>query len=110
MKKFLLLIVATIFTLTACTSVTDNSIANSSSKKLNEDTVLWINSDGTDCDYGDWLENDKDCDKKKKKTYVDIKSSNKTSTKSSLFKSSNKKTSDKKSGTKKPPKKSPKRK
>lgn len=37
--------------------------------QLDEDTVLWNNADGTDCDLGDYYEGDKDCQKKKKKVY-----------------------------------------
>ena len=90
MKKLSLATVMILFPLSACANTTDNDI----SSNIDDDTVLWVNADGTDCDYGDWLEGDKDCDKKKKKTYVDMKSSTKAK-KSSYLKSSNKKKSNK---------------
>ena len=112
MKKLSIALIISVFALSACTSTTNNNISNDD-VGFDEDTVLWVNADGTDCDYGDWLEGDKDCDKQKKKTYVDSKSLNKkakTTKKSSILKSSNKKKSDKKKYGKKSTKKSSKRK
>lgn len=116
MKKLLVATIISVFALSACTSATNNNISNNDDFEIDEDTVLWVNADGTDCDYGDWLEGDKDCDKKKKNTYVDTKSLNKkakttkTTKKSPILKSSNKKKSDKKKYGKKSTKKSSKRK
>ena len=110
MKKLSVATIISVFALSACTSTTNNNISNNDDFEIDEDTVLWVNADGTDCDYGDWLEGDKDCDKKKKNTYVDTKSLNKTTKKSSILKSSNKKKSNKKKYGKKSTKKSSKRK
>jgi len=74
MKKILALVLTASLFLTACASnKTMKTEADVESElpdvELSEDAVLWTNSDGTDCDLGDWLEGDKDCKKKKKKVY-----------------------------------------
>ena len=65
MKKVLALLMTVTLTLTACGGVQQAS----RTPQLDEDTVLWVNADGTDCDLEDYYEGDTDCQKKKKKVY-----------------------------------------
>ena len=66
MNKVLTLILSSVLLLTACGGAKQTS---ANQYGYDEDTILWINADGTDCDYGDYLEGDEDCRKTKKKLY-----------------------------------------
>lgn len=50
-------------------SQASSKVYHTVSSSSSEDTVLWINKDGTDCDLEDFLEGDKDCKKSRKTIY-----------------------------------------
>jgi hypothetical protein len=68
-KKILAILIASTMLLTACGGKASSRSYSSVSSSTSDDTVLWINEDGTDCDLGDFLEGDKDCKKTKKTVY-----------------------------------------
>jgi hypothetical protein len=65
MRIFVALISLTLL-LTACGGTTSKNMSYDKNYGYDDDTVLWTNADGTDCDYGDYLEGDSDCFKTKK--------------------------------------------
>jgi hypothetical protein len=104
MRKIALpLLMIITLTLSACSGTTTYS---KTTNMYDDDTVLWVNKDGTDCDYGDWLEGDKDCKKTKKTVYktVDTKTpstTNSITNKNTSIKTKPKSTFKKSSYTKK---------
>jgi hypothetical protein len=87
MKKILVSLMTVTLLLTACGGVQQAT----RTPQLDEDTVLWVNADGTDCDLEDYYEGDVDCQKKKKKVYKYGKHINKSKAGTLLHKPSLKK-------------------
>jgi hypothetical protein len=70
MKKLAFIIVSlAVLVLSACGGLQPRKYNKTVGSSTSNDTVLWVNSDGTDCDLGDFLEGDKDCHKTKKTVY-----------------------------------------